>query len=64
MSSILPELEINQPVWATAYALALQAKTQGTTVPASDLLIFACARHHGVVLEHDDEHFQMLANLD
>ena len=63
MSVVLPELEINQSVWATAYALALQSRTQGWTVPASDLVIFACARHHGVALEHDDEHFQTLASL-
>jgi len=63
MEKSVPELEINQAVWETGYALAWQARAQGRTVPSSDILVFACAEYHGVGLEHDDEHFEMLAKL-
>jgi predicted nucleic acid-binding protein len=32
-------------------------------VPLHDTLIAACARHHGVEIEHDDLHFELLAEL-
>jgi predicted nucleic acid-binding protein len=32
-------------------------------IPASDILICACARHHGVAIEHADAHFDRLAAL-
>ena len=31
--------------------------------PATDIVIAACARHHGVGIEHDDEHLAALATL-
>ena len=35
----------------------------GKTAPAIDVLIAACARHHGVELEHADAHFEFLMAL-
>jgi len=32
-------------------------------VPANDLLITACARHHGVAVEAADAHFDFLKTL-
>ncbi len=36
----------------------------GVTVPLSDLLIFACAKVHGLGIGHDDGHFDELAKLE
>src|SRR6266536_2649084 len=47
----LPELGITDDVWAGACALAV------------DVVIAACARHHGVEVEHDDSHFDFLMTL-
>jgi predicted nucleic acid-binding protein len=60
MERDLPELEISQDVWALANGMARGARRQGKTVPANDILIAACARHHGAELEHADSHFEML----
>ena len=48
---------------ARAAALARLAREKGVTVPATDLLVAACARHHGVSLEHNDSHFDLIATL-
>jgi predicted nucleic acid-binding protein len=59
----LPELELHDDVWRMAYELARRARTAGVSVPATDLLIAACAKHHGADLEHSDSDFERLANL-
>ena len=56
----LPELPITGEVWAEAYALAQRARTQGITVPATDVLIAACAHHHGARIETADKDFALL----
>ncbi len=50
-------------VWASARRLAVRARAAGLTVPAPDLLIYACAGHHGAGLLHRDAHFDALAKL-
>lgn len=59
----LGQLEMNDEVWGTAYELARRARASGITVPATDLLIAACASHHGVGLEHSDADFDLLGKL-
>lgn len=66
----MKELEvdvINLPtgaaVWARARLLTQRARAKGVTVPATDLLIAACAWEHGVEMEHDDAHLTALAAL-
>jgi predicted nucleic acid-binding protein len=59
----LPELAITDEVWAVAYALASRCRKGGRTAPAIDVLIAACARHHGVEVEHVDSHFDFLMTL-
>ena len=61
---VLPELEIHAKVWERAYALAKDARSAGITVPASDILIAACARFHGAALEHADSDFDLLPSDD
>ncbi len=61
--AVLPSLGMEQAVWDIAYELARRARTAGKTIPISDLLIVACARHHGVEVETADAHFAELRKL-
>ena len=63
MQAQLPDLAIDPPVWERACALARKARSSGSTLPASDILIAACARHHQVEIEHADRHLDTLAAL-
>ena len=60
---ILPELAITDEVWNEACDLARRCRANGVTVPATDLLIAACARHHGAALEESDSDFEALARV-
>jgi predicted nucleic acid-binding protein len=60
---LLPELAIDDSVWNAAFDLSRRARSAGITVPATDILIAACARHHDVELEHADSDFSRLAEL-
>jgi predicted nucleic acid-binding protein len=58
--AVLPELPIDDEVWAKAHELARGARASGVLVPATDLLIAACAQRHGVQLETVDSDFDRL----
>jgi predicted nucleic acid-binding protein len=60
---LLPELDIDSAVWSAACDLARRARAAGISVPATDILIAACARHHEVELEHADSDFSNLEKL-
>ena len=57
----LPELPITNDVWSLAFTLAQNARKAGKTVPASDILITACAQFHDAALEHSDSDFDRLS---
>ena len=59
--AVLPELTIDDEVWAGARQLAQRARSAGISVPATDILIAACARRHGADLETADSDFEQLA---
>ena len=59
----LPELPIDDQVWEEACELAGRCRKAGKSAPASDILIAACARHHGVEVETADAHFEFLMKL-
>ena len=61
MSTDLECLRIDDDVWKSAHALAQTCRAAGVTVPAPDLLIAACADHHGVDLLERDAHFAQIA---
>lgn len=63
MEASIPSLGIDEAIWRDAIALASDARRQGVTVPATDLLITSCARHHDVRLLHCDRHFDVIAEL-
>jgi hypothetical protein len=50
-------------VWRHGRELAIRCRGAGLSVPATDLLIAACASHHGVTLLHRDRHFDQIAGL-
>ena len=60
---LLPELAIDADVWTDAYALARRCRSSDVTVPATDLLIWACVRHHGAGIEHADSDFDRIARV-
>lgn len=60
---VLPELEVTPEVWEAANDLARRTRAAGLTVPAADILIVACARHHGVEIDSMDAHFVELRKL-
>ncbi len=60
---VLPELDMPAEVWKIAGDLARSARTSGLTIPVTDLLIAACARHHGVEVDSTDAHFVELVRL-
>jgi predicted nucleic acid-binding protein len=57
---LLPELTIDNEVWDAAFDLARRARSAGISVPATDVLVAACARHHQVELEYSDSDFSKL----
>ena len=60
---VLPDLLIDGEVWDRAHDLAGRARAAGIAVPASDILIAACARRHEAALEHADADFVKLARV-
>jgi predicted nucleic acid-binding protein len=66
LRSLEQQLEIvptSPEVWMLACDYARTARGQGLTFPAADLLIAACANHHGLGLIHQDAHFERLARI-
>ena len=62
--ALLASHEISSDVWERAVRHADRGRAAGVTVPLADLLIFACAKVHGLDLAHDDTHFLQLEHLD
>ena len=54
----------DERVWAEARRLAQEARRQGLTVPATDLLIASCAHVNGLEILHRDGHFDRLASIE
>ena len=62
--ALLPDYEISPEVWSRSIELADRGRASGVIVPLADLVIFACARIHGLDVAHDDTHFDELAKLE
>jgi hypothetical protein len=63
LEEVLPELALDGNVWQAACELADRCRKAGRTAPVQDVLIAACARHHGVAVQRDDAHFDWLMKL-
>ena len=50
-------------VWSLARDWARALRGKGLTLPATDLVIAACAEHHGLGLVHHDQHFDQLEKV-
>jgi len=61
LESAVPLVSCTQEVWEEAYRIARAVREKGQTVPATDLLIFACARFHHATILHTDRHLDWLA---
>ena len=67
-TGILREIERNldiapttPKVWRFAQQFSVNCRSRGWTVPATDLLIAACAEAHGLDLLHCDKHFTAIS---
>jgi predicted nucleic acid-binding protein len=58
-----PGIPLTDEIWEEACELAGRCRKAGKTAPAADILITACARHHGVEVETADVHFEILMKL-
>lgn len=61
LESQVKMLAISVQVWDRTVYLAQELRADGITVPLPDLVIFACAGVHDVEVEHNDQHFDLLA---
>jgi hypothetical protein len=59
----LDVVDIDHAVWSAATSLARACRAAGTTVPATDLLVAACAARHSLDLLHHDKHFDTIARV-
>lgn len=64
MDQTLRSLEINGDIWNRAVSITKKTRENGITVPATDVLVYACAAFHRVSLEHNDNHFTMIDALE
>jgi predicted nucleic acid-binding protein len=62
--ALIPSYEISAEVWERSIRLADRGRAAGLSVPLADLLIFACAKRHGLEVAHHDAHFDQLAQLE
>lgn len=60
---VIPDLPVSEEVWQCSVELARNARARGVSVPATDLLIAACARQHGASIEAADSDFDMIAAI-
>ena len=63
MERDLVELPLTPAVWDAAFELARTARARGLTVPTTDIVVQACANHHGIGVLHADGHFRHLGRL-
>ena len=61
---LLPDMPLDARVWDISFDLARKARLAGVSVPATNVLIAACAQRHQVKLEHADADLRLLAGID
>ena len=63
LEKAVPCLSTTPEVWDLARKLAIKCRRAGKTVPSADLVIASCALYHGAVLEHCDEHMDLIMEI-
>ncbi len=56
-------LELKQDVFDLASEMGMELRRKGITIPATDLIIAACARVNNTSLIHFDNHFEKIAQF-
>lgn len=56
-------LEIDGECWEKAARTVRACRENGVAVPLGDVLVFSCARRHGVEILEKDKHFAMIAKV-
>ena len=59
----VPQLDVTDEVWLLAIDLARRCRAADVSVPATDLLMAACARPYGATVEHADTDFDLIAKV-
>ena len=60
LQDVLPCLPMEPSTWELSYRLAQVCCQRGKPVPASDLIIAACAFFHGAMIDAEDKHLETL----
>jgi predicted nucleic acid-binding protein len=63
MGENIPLLPITEDVWRLACQLGTTCRSAGVVVPATDLIIFACATVYDAAIEHCDGHYDMMKRV-
>ena len=63
MENEIKRVSVDAVVWRLASKLALRCREKGITVPATDIVIAACAVTHRLELERCDTHFDDILPL-
>jgi len=63
LETLIVPLHVDATVWQKSIGLARKCRAAGLTVPATDLLIAACALHHRLEVEHNDQHYPKILPL-
>jgi len=63
MENEIQRIPVDAESWRIAARLALCCREKGITVPASDIIIAACATAHRLELESCDSHFDAIMPL-
>jgi predicted nucleic acid-binding protein len=61
LRSLCQWLDFDDGCWELAAQTARQCREGDATVPLGDVLVFACARRHGVDIIEHDQHFAQIA---
>jgi predicted nucleic acid-binding protein len=55
--------ESSDNVWQRAFKLSFTLRQKGVNIPLTDTLIASVALEHGLLLLHDDRHYEMIASV-
>lgn len=56
-------LPTTKEVWDLARLLAKECRSAGKTVPTTDMIITSCALYHKALIEHCDEHIDVVLKV-
>ena len=63
LEEVIEVLPTTAETWELSRSIARKARRAGLTLPATDLLVAACALHHNAEIFHRDRHFDQILHL-